>query len=174
MEQRSKKSQKSQLDAVKRAIMLEVHGLRFYEVAANRCTSQAAKELFQDLAKDEVRHRQELEKQFRHLLKGEKADFMPEDSHKDLRFRDPVIGTELKQQVEDAWFDSAALSIGVMLEKKAMEYYRKRELVSSDKATKELFAWLARWEKGHLDRLTALERAMREEIWHEARFWPLD
>lgn len=174
MEKESKRSLKSQLDAVKRAIMLEVHGLRFYEVAATRCTSQAARELFQDLAKDEVRHRQELEKQFRHLFKGEKMDFLPQESHKDLRFRDPVIGTDLKQRVEEAWFDSAALSIGVMLEKKAMAYYRKRELACSDKATRELFGWLARWEKTHLDRLTALERAMREEIWHESRFWPLD
>lgn len=154
--------------------MLEIHGLRFYEVAAQRCSSEAARELFQDLAKDELRHRQELEKQFRHILKGQKPSSLPQRPPKDLRFRDPVIGTDLKQRVDEAWFDSAALSIGVMLEKKAMDYYRKRELASSDKATRELFGWLARWEKGHLDRLTALERAMREEIWHEARFWPLD
>ncbi len=168
------RSQRAQMDALKRAIMLEVHGLRFYEVAAMRCTNRVARELFEDLAKDEVRHRQELEKQFQHLLKGEKARFIPGDSPKHLRFRDPVIGADLKQRVEDAWFDSAALSIGVLLEKRAMEYYRKRELASSDQATRELFGWLARWEKGHLERLTALERAMREEIWHEARFWPLD
>jgi len=50
-----------QLDSIKQAIMLEIHGLRFYQVAAERCTSQGARELFSDLAEDEVRHRAELE-----------------------------------------------------------------------------------------------------------------
>ncbi|MEJ5376165.1 MAG: ferritin family protein [bacterium] len=174
MARNSKISQRAQLDAVKRAIMLEIHGLRFYEVAAQRCTNEVARELFKDLAQDEVRHRQELQRQFKHLLKGEKAEFTGEAPHKDLRFKDPVIGPDLKQRVEETWFDSAALSIGIMLEKKAMDYYRKRQLASTDKAVKELFGWLAEWEKAHLDRLMALERAMREEIWNEAQFWPLD
>jgi hypothetical protein len=55
-----------------------------------------------------------------------------------VRFKDPVIGASLKKDIDGAWFDSAALHIGVMLEKRAME------------------------------------KSMREEIWNEARFWPMD
>ena len=38
--------------------------------------------------------------------------------------------------MEEAWFDCAALSIGVMLE---VEYYRRRELAFSDMEARELF-----------------------------------
>ncbi|MGQ9860266.1 MAG: ferritin family protein [Thermodesulfobacteriota bacterium] len=171
---RKSRARDSQLEAIKGAIMLEIHGLRFYQVAADRCTNRVAKELFQDLAQDELSHRAELERQFRHVLEKEKAAPMPSAEAKDLRFKDPVIGADLKELVGDAWFDSAALSIGVMLEKKAMNYYRRRQRSVRDPQLEALFEWLSNWEKSHLNRLMALERAMREEIWNQARFWPLD
>ncbi len=69
------------------------------------------------------------------------------------------------QQHHEDWVRLAAVPAPSPPRGMAMAYYRKRELACSDKATRELFGWLARWEKTHLDRLTALERAMREEIW---------
>jgi rubrerythrin len=154
--------------------MMEIHGLRFYQVAAERCTNPAAREMFSDLANDEIRHRKELERQFRAVLKEGKWSPPPAAEKKDLRFKNPVIDADLKKHVEETWFDSAALNIGMMLEKRAMEFYTEQEKSAQDPDTKAMFQWLASWEKGHLDRLTALERAMREEIWNAAQFWPLD
>jgi rubrerythrin len=130
--------------------------------------------MFSDLANDEIRHRKELERQFRAILRAEKWSPPAGAKKKDLRFKDPVIDPSLKKNVEETWFDSAALSIGVMLEKRAMDYYTEQENVALDPDVKAMFRWLAQWEKGHLDRLTALERAMREDIWNAAQFWPLD
>lgn len=163
------------LDAMKRAIMLEVHGLRFYQVASERCCEERTRELFLDLAADELRHKEELETQFRGILEGH-ATSIPKELpvKKDLRFTDPILSKELKDRIQDAWFESAALAIGIMLERRAIEYYKRKEASSEDPRLRALFSWLLRWEKSHLHRLMALERSMREAIWHEARFWPLD
>ncbi len=163
-----------QLEAVKRAIMMEIHGLRFYEVAAERCSSKAAKEMFSDMAQDEVRHREELERQFKALLGQGKWRPPRGAKQPSLRFKDPVIDASLKKDVEGAWFDSAAVHIGILLEKGALQYYGRQERAAQDPRVKAVFHWLAQWEQGHLHRLMALERSMREEIWNNAQFWPLD
>jgi rubrerythrin len=165
---------RAEIAALKRALMLEMHGLRFYQVAAERTQSKAARALFEDLAEDEKRHKEELERHFRDLLQGKPISTPPKGPPMDLKFKDDVISRELKAGLKDAWFESAALAIGVMLERRAIEYYQRRKETSKDPSERELFSWLVEWEKGHLSRLMALERSMRDEIWHEARFWPLD
>lgn len=162
------------IEALKRALMLEMHGLRFYEIASQRTQSQAAKALFKDLAEDEKRHKQELERHFRGILKGEEISSPLERPSESLRFKDEVISKEIKAALKDAWFESGALAIGIMLEKKSIDYYKRRMESSKEPGEKGLFAWLLEWEKGHLRRLMALERSMREQIWHEARFWPME
>jgi len=162
------------LRPVKEAIMLEVHGIRFYEVARQRCSNKASREMFSALARDEMRHRAELERQFRSVLK--KGRWSPPRSgfSRDLRFRDPVIDASLKRDVEGAWFDSAALHIGVLLERRAAAFYRRQAGAAKEPELISLFQWLAEWEQGHMNRLMALERAVKEEIWNDAGFWPMD
>jgi rubrerythrin len=162
------------LETVKNALMIEIHGLRFYQVAAERCSSPSAREIFSDLAQDEIRHRSELEKQFRSILDEGRWSPPSSEPPKDLRFSDPVIDKSLKKNIEGAWFDSAALQIGVLLERRALDHYREQEKTAENPELKAVFQWLIGWEQGHLNRLMALERAMRDEIWNEAGFWPLD
>ena len=85
-----------------------------------------------------------------------------------------MIGASLKKDIDGAWFDSAALHIGVMLEKRAMEHYQEQAQATKEAKVKSRFEWLADWEKGRLQRLMAMEKSMREEIWNETRFWPMD
>ena len=167
-------SQDKRIEPIKQAIMLEMHGLRFYNVAAEKCSSKGAKEIFEDLAQDEVRHKTELERVYKSIVKD--GAWSPPEAQEGagLDFKSPVIDKSMKENIDGAWFDSAALNIGVMLEKKAMDYYREQQKASDDSELQALFGWLADWERGHLDRLMALEKAMREEIWYEAGFWPLD
>lgn len=162
------------LEPIKQAIMLETHGLQFYKVAAERCSNPVAREMFEDLAKDEIKHRAELERQFRSVLKKSKWSPPPDAENPTLRFRNPVIDQSLKKDIEGAWFDFAALQIGVMLEKRALDHYRAQEEKTEDAEVRAIFSWLTKWEEGHLDLLMAMEKAMREEIWNEAGFWPLD
>jgi rubrerythrin len=165
--------QSRQVEPIKKAIMLEMHGLQFYQVAAERCTTQGAREIFQDLAKDEVKHRAELERQFRSILKQGKWKPPSPSKRAGLKFKDPVIDPSMKKDVNGVWFDSAALQIGLMLEKRAMQYYQRQAQSADDPDMKALFQWLWEWEGGHLKRLLALEKAMREEMWNESRFWPM-
>lgn len=162
------------LKPIKQAIMLEIHGIRFYEVAAERCSNKTSREIFSALAKDEMRHRSELERQFRSILKRGRWSTPRPLHHRDLRFKDPVIDASLKKDVEGAWFDSAALHIGVLLERRAARFYRRQAETAEDSGLKSLFQWLAEWEQGHMNRLLALERTFREEIWNSAGFWPMD
>jgi rubrerythrin len=162
------------LEAVKQALMLEINGFQFYQVAAERCSNPVARQMFEELARDETQHRAELERQFRSILQENRWRPPPRSKKPDLRFKDPVIDQSLKKNIEGAWFDFAALQIGVMLEKRTLDHYRNQRSCTEDPELKALYTWLTEWEEGHLDRLMTLERAMREEIWNEAGFWPLD
>ena len=108
------------LEPIKQAIMLEIHGLQFYKVAAGRCSNPAAREMFEDLAKDEIRHRAELERQFRSILKESKWRPPPAGENPTLRFRNPVIDRSLKEDIEGAWFDFAG------------ERLRRRRILSAE------------------------------------------
>ncbi len=71
-------------------------------------------------------------------------------------------------------FTKLAQNRALVLEKRAMQHYQRQAQTAKDPRIRSLFQWLADWEKGHLQRLMAMEKTMREEIWNEARFWPLD
>jgi rubrerythrin len=162
------------LEPVKQAIMLETQGLQFYRVAAERCSNPVAREMFEALAKDEEQHRAELEHQFRSLLKQNKWSPPATAKHPDLKFRNPIIDQSLKKNIDGAWFDFAALQIGVILERRALAHYKAQASKAETPEPRGLFTWLSKWEEGHLDRLMALEKSMREAIWNDAGFWPLD
>ena len=68
---------------------------------------------------------------------------------------------------------SAALSIGMTLEKRAIEQFTDlRRQVKADPAAVKMFDDLIAWEREHLEMLTRQYERLREMYWEEARFWP--
>ena len=58
------------------------------------------------------------------------------------------------------------------MEKSAIELYADRALTAADPDEKNLYNWLADWERTHLDFLAKLDREIREAVWYDNSFWP--
>ena len=69
--------------------------------------------------------------------------------------------------------EAAALSVGMTLEKRAIEQFAAlRKKVKGDAAAEKVFDDLIAWEREHLEILTRQYEQLREMFWEEARFWP--
>jgi rubrerythrin len=159
-------------DILKNAILLETRGRAFYTKVADQAESPAVKQFFETMAKEEDEHVRILSKQFRAYNKDGK--FIPEPSTQkpmaDLAAE--ILNEDTLAQIAAADFEAAAVSAAMAMEKRAIGLYAKRADTAEDPAEKELYRWLADWEKTHLDFLAKVDRALTEKIWNDNQFWP--
>ncbi|OHW62659.1 putative trifunctional 2-polyprenylphenol hydroxylase domain-containing protein [Andreesenia angusta] len=140
-------------EVIKFAIQNEIEAYNFYEDAAKKIEDKQLKETFEDLAREEHKHREFLED---FLAEGlEKMHFKPVEDYKIAESVDEVhLSTDMK------FVDAIALAM--KKEEEAMAMYQKLSEISTDESQKELFDGLADMEKMHKVRL--------EEIYTNAAF----
>ena len=163
------------LEVVKNAIRVENDGYQFYRVAEEKTKDPKGKEVFSSLAKDETNHMQILKSLYQNVKEGGEYKF---DEHKDMRHilettsESPIFSKEFRERVRQTQFEMTALSIGILLEKNSIEFYKKAAKESEDKEVKMLFNYLADWEGEHLRALVQQQKFLQEDYWIEARFYP--
>ena len=126
---------------------MEIAGLQFFLTAAEKTESKKAREMFRQLAEDEVEHKDFLEKLLRKMAKGDNDVEIPKET-RGFRVDHPVIGNELKESLKTTWFDHSALNIGIMLEQRAITFYEEESAKTEDLQLKKVFKWLVKWERG--------------------------
>ncbi len=152
---------------------MEIAGLQFFLTAAEKTSSKKAREMFRQLAEDEVEHKNILEKMLKQVAAGDDDIEIP-DVEKHVQLDHPVIGQELRESLKSTWFDTSALNIGVMLEQRSVNFYTEESKKTNDPGLKKLFNWLVEWERGHLQALVKIEEDLKEQFWFDQGFWPLD
>ncbi len=172
MPERNESLEKS-LNAVRIAIETEIRGYEFFRAAADRCTDAAGKEMFLSLAREEVEHRKLLEKEFKNLL--EQGRFLP---HEEVMTQIPEEHTAIpveafRESLKKSHFEMSAISIGVVLEQNAIAHFKQMAEEIDDVEAQKTFAWLAEWERGHLDQLRELDNMMRDAYWADQGFSPM-
>ena len=83
-----------------------------------------------------------------------------------------ILSKEIRQQITAASYEAAAISAAIEMENRAVQIYSDRADASFDVKEKQLYSWLAQWEKGHLKFLAEINDELVEEIWYESNFWP--
>jgi rubrerythrin len=163
------------LKVVKNAIRVENDGYQFYRLAEEKTKDSKGKEVFSSLAKDETNHMQILKSLYQNIKEKGEYKF---DEHQDMKHilettsESPIFSKEFKERVQQAQFEMTALSIGILLEKNSIEFYKKAAKESEDKEVKMLFDYLADWEGEHLRALVQQQKFLQEDYWTEARFYP--
>ncbi|MFH1993288.1 MAG: ferritin family protein [Pseudomonadota bacterium] len=71
-----------------------------------------------------------------------------------------------------AGFEAAAISAAIAMEERAVKLYSESAETTADPEAKALYEWLARWEREHLNFLLDLDKAIKEKIWFDNKFWP--
>jgi rubrerythrin len=166
-------SKNEKLDIIKGALLLEHKGKALYESVIETSEIPEIKGLFQTLAAEEDHHIIILKKQYSRLLKDQDYDISElEESHSEVG--DKVASSETVNSIFGAGYEAAVVSAALEFEKRAVEYYSQQATAAGSKAQSELYQWLADWEKTHMEMLAKIDDDIKEQIWFDNRFWPLD
>ncbi|MGB8658514.1 MAG: ferritin family protein [Candidatus Zixiibacteriota bacterium] len=168
-------SKEQLLKIVQDAVRVENDGYQFYRLAEEKTQDAKGRDVFASLAKDETNHMQIL-KSLYESIQGKGAFRL--DEVKDIKHilettsESPIFSKEFKQRINQAHFEMTALSIGILLEKNSIEFYKGHANQSENKEIKTLFDYLADWEGEHLRVLVKQQKLLQEDYWTEARFYP--
>ena len=163
------------LEVVKNAIRVENDGYQFYRLAEEKTRDAKGKEVFASLAKDETNHVQILKSLYQKVKEQEDFRF---DDVKDMKHilettsESPIFSKQFKERLDQAQFEMTALSIGILLEKDSIGFYKRSAQQAEDEDIKMLFNYLADWEGEHLRALVNQQKYLQEDYWTEARFYP--
>jgi len=159
------------IDILKGAILAEMKGRAFYQHSASQSADETLKKVFETMALEENGHIEFLSHQVRSLkangqFEAAQMDTKPED------FSDAVVSRTIQRQVAAAGFEAAAITAAMALEDGAVKFYSEQAQQAQSPAERELYQFLANWEKSHLNLLTDLDRQLKESIWNDQQFWP--
>jgi rubrerythrin len=160
------------LDILKQAILLEKRGNAFYATIAAQAKDPGVKEFFAIMADEEAIHAKFLGDQFAEVSKGRHFQKTAMPSAASGKFTDKVLSEEMSKKISAAGAEAAAISAAIEMEKRSIELYSSQSVSSADPAEKELYLWLAEWEKTHLKLLSDLDNELKEKIWFDNQFWP--
>ena len=154
-----------------KAIQAERDGQSFYAMAANSSQDPKAKEVFAQLADEELDHMNFLTRHYESVLKTGKPDASAQLGRRaDLSGAWPIFSEGIKTRIKDAHFEMSALSIGIQLELDAQKFYRAQANAAGDPIAKQFYAELADWESGHYQALLTQQEELKQDYWAESGF----
>lgn len=166
-------SETKPLDILKGAILLERRGKALYDSVVETSQKEGVKELFQTLSREEDRHIHILNKQFARIAKGEAFEIA--DIEKDhAATQEAVLTQKIVENISGAGYEAAVISAALAFEKNAVKFYSQRASEAGSEEEKKLYQWLAEWEKNHMLMMARLDNELKEKIWYDNQFWPLD
>ncbi|MBN2542638.1 ferritin family protein [bacterium] len=159
------------IDIIKSAILFEYKGKAFYMASAKGTENVTIRKLFQTLADEEEMHINMLQEQYLNLRNEGKLK--PADlDEKPVDFGPDIITVKVKEEISGAGYEAAAISAAMALEEKAIQFYSESADKSQDPIAKEIYQWLANWEKNHLAFLSDIDKELTESVWYDNNFWP--
>ncbi len=160
-------------DILKQAIIMEHRGKALYEQVAGQTTNEDVRKIFQVMAEEEQTHIDFLQKQLKHYNKeGSFDNNEPGKAPGHDAIANTILTDEMVKDISGSGFEAAAISAAIDMENKSVEVYANRAKETTDPNEKELFEWLANWEKGHHKLLIDLNEQLTEKIWYDNNFWP--
>jgi len=139
-------------EVIKFAIDKEIKSYNFYTKASQVAKFSGAKDLFSDLAKEEVGHRKMLEKLDLKKVAQAKIEKVP-----DLKISTYIVGAEFKPDMPYA----NILRMAIKMEERAFKLYIHMNKSNKDEKLNKLFTLLANEEAKHKLRL---EKIYDDEI----------
>lgn len=152
---------------------MEHRGKSLYATVAGQTRSAEVRKIFQTMADEEQMHIDFLQKQYASYKKSGTFDSNSFESQAaDEAIASVILTDKIKKDISGAGFEAAAISAAIDMENKSIEVYAARAQEATDPNEKELYDWLANWEKGHHKLLLDLNKQLTEKVWHDNSFWP--
>ena len=160
------------LEILKQAIILEKRGLAFYNKVAEQAEEASVRSFFDSMAQEETNHINVLSAQFKAYSDTGHFKAGSFDETEKSQLASAVLNREIQEKISAAGFEAAAISAAIAMEQQAMQVYSEQAQNASDPEEKKVYAWLAGWEREHLNTLMAIDRALLDQVWEDNRFWP--
>ena len=146
-----KNEQARTIEVLKLAVQTEVEGKEFYQKASQKSSSKLAKELFQQLAKEEDIHRRKFEEIYEALKKGQNwPDVVaPSEKGKKLKSLFAEATKALGSKIKAAGSELEAIKTAMDMEIKSYNLYHSRSEESTIPVEKRFYEALAGEERGH-------------------------
>ena len=160
---------KKKAEALKRAIKMEKEGKKFYLQSAGKAKSQLAKQLFQQLAREEDQHAQKIEEVYKKLLAegslGQWVTGVNEPSRLEKVFQKALVK---KAVVQDS--EIKALNFALGLEDKSVKLYEGLAQKTRVLPEKRFYLTLSQEERGHyLKIIDSIEYLTDPEEWNRMK-----
>jgi rubrerythrin len=160
------------LDALRKAIEAEYEGHGFYLMAARTTTDAQGRRTFETMAQEELHHADFLKANYRAI--GETGRVAPAAAlgTPGIAGRSAIFSTDLRARIGEAHFEMSALSVGVQLERAAIDFYRHQADRATDPPVRDFFGRLAEWESTHYHALLEQQETLKEDYWRHNGFAP--
>jgi rubrerythrin len=123
------------------------------------------------MAEEEDEHIEFLTRQFKNYMENE--EFLPNKEHHEEDDTTAEFLTEkIKNEINAASFEAAAISAAIDFENRAIEIYSRRAREATDPKEKAMYQMLAEWESGHHSLLHKMNEDLKKQIWNDNNFWP--
>ncbi|MBS3898819.1 MAG: ferritin family protein [Dethiobacter sp.] len=158
-----------ELKILRQAILNEVEGWQFYDLAAQRAEDASVKDAFTQLAREERQHEAWLRKMYGQLAAKQTVALAEMEIVEVLSpqiFRRATIGAE------SGSLEISVYKIGILMEMASGIFYKNAAEAATTPAVKKLLLQLAEWEDVHLESLQKTYDLLREEWWDKQGFSP--
>lgn len=138
---------KAKLEALSRAMELEIDGRKFYLNAAAKSANEASRKLFEYLADQELHHQTRIKEIYGRLERGEEwpkaAVTLPKVPY------ESIFSGASQAKVSGAEGDMEAIKLALELEDKSYDYYNELARKAAGLFERRFFAALCYEERGH-------------------------
>ena len=150
------------LQALSAGISSEVASYVFYLEASKKPQAVEFKHLLEELAMEEKKHFQILERQHNSLIKSEQwislADVLKEEGLPEINEEMAEVHRSLIDQVRGADSARAVLDIAFRLEEEARDLFAGQVDKTSSPEGKKMFQELAKFEAGHMNKIDQMRQ----------------
>ncbi len=173
-----KNEQARAMEVLQLAVQMEADGKKFYQKASRKSSNKLAKELFQELAKEEDVHRKKFVEIYKAFKRGKNWPDVepPFEKGKRLKSLFAEATKALGSRFEVAESELEAIKMAMDMEVKSYNLYYSRSAESTLSVEKQFYKTLAGEERGHhLALLDSYEYLSDPVGWFTKReHWSLD
>lgn len=139
------------IEVLQLAVRMEVEGKEFYQTASQKSGNRLARELFEQLAREEDVHRRKFEEIYQALKRGQNWPDTepPSEQGKKLKSLFAVATEALGSKSKAAESELEAIKMAMDMEIQSRDFYQSRSEESSLPVERRFYEALAGEEQGH-------------------------
>jgi len=159
------------ISSLKKAMQGEMDSVTLYTNAANHSNDPEVKEFFNSRKEEERLHYNYLLQYYQEISN----DLQPSDLSGRMQIPasdNTIISASFLRRIGEDQILYSAISTALLLEKDAIEHYRKCMTEAENNTLKSFFDLLVRWESKHYDDLLIIQKEAEQYYWQINQFEP--